>query len=228
MRPNKFWGIFFLLLGKTTASVLAQPVLSWAVADNDPVALLNLNPGSEVNAPLPDQPYTPIVWAVLRGSQDALAVLLKEGADPNTRTEAGVPVLFLAAQAGRLDETQLLLAAGANPLAEDALGGTWLAAAARGPSTNLVKEALMRGISPNKANVLGVTPLLEACQSGNLDTVRLLAEKGADPLQSDYFGRTSLQMAQRADAQELVKFLEPYFQTVPAMKIQSQTTRALR
>ncbi|NNM67742.1 MAG: ankyrin repeat domain-containing protein [Spirochaetales bacterium] len=228
MRLNKFWGIFFLLLGKSTALVLAQPALSWAVADNDPVALLSLTPGPELNTPMLGEPYTPVVWAVLRGSQDALAVLLKEGADPNTRTAAGVPVLFLAAQAGRLDETQLLLAAGANPLLEDALGGTWLAAAAQGPSTDLVKEALARGLSPHQANVLGVTPLLKACQSGNLATVRLLVEKGADPLQSDYFGRTSLQMAKRAAVPELIKFLEPYFQAVPAVKNQSKTTRALR
>jgi ankyrin repeat protein len=226
MRLNTFWGILFFLLGNASGLVLAQPVLSWAVADNDPVALLNLGPGPELNALLLDRPYTPIVWALLRGSQDALAVLLKEGADPNTRTQAGVPVLFLAAEAGRVDETRLLLDAGANPLLEDALGGTWLAAAAQGPSVNLVKEALARGISPNKGNVLGVTPLLKACQNGNLASARLLVEKGADPLQSDYFGRTSLQMAQRANAPELVKFLEPYFKALPAAATQSQTTRA--
>src|SRR5215468_5164993 len=110
---------------------------------------------------------TPLILAARRaGNTRTVQLLLKRGANPTERNEAGVGPVLSAAASGDVETVRLLLDAGAK--ADDF------------PKSN----------KPSAADPASSvrTPLMWASYHNDVRMVRLLLERGADPNQSTYFG----------------------------------------
>jgi ankyrin repeat protein len=124
---------------------------------------------------------TPFMYAVLYCNVDVLGRLLRRGADPNRRNDAGATALMWAASA--LEKTRLLLDHGAQVNAHsDELRTPLMIAAGQPGGTPVVKLLLERGANPNP-NAHPETessPLMEAATAANPAAMTLLMEHGAD------------------------------------------------
>src|SRR5579859_2169995 len=125
---------------------------------------------------------TPLMYAALYGDSDSVRLLLKNGADPNIRNEAGATALMWAVD--DLGKTQLLVEHGADVNARSDDGRTpLLIAAGRFGSAPVVKLLLDRGANPSahSASIDGdITPLSEAASAGDEAVLRMLIDRGAD------------------------------------------------
>jgi ankyrin repeat protein len=126
---------------------------------------------------------TPLHRAALRGDVDAVAALIKAGANVNATNAVGATPLHYAV--GNEPVVELLLGAGANP---NALSGSrftpLFSAAARQDSYGSVKRLLAAGalvdlVSYSEEVGVALTPLTLAVFSGDERTAALLLEHGA-------------------------------------------------
>jgi ankyrin repeat protein len=127
--------------------------------------------------------YTPLYAAASwPGNAAAISLLLKQGADPDTRVETSAPArdlftpVMVAAMRGDAESLERLLAGRAN--------------------VNVQGGAFDR------------TALLWAATTGSEETVELLLNKGADVRARDHLGLTPLQWARRRGDTKIVKLLE--------------------
>jgi len=124
---------------------------------------------------------TPFMYAVLYTDAATLEKLIKQGADPNKRNDAGATALMWAAL--DLEKTRVLLSHGANVNAKSEDNRTPLMVAASRPgNVETVKLLLSRGANPNPtANPAAESsPLLEAALAGDADILQTLLDKGAE------------------------------------------------
>lgn len=151
---------------------------------------------------------TPLHRAALRGDAEAVAALIKSGADVNATNEAGAtPLHYAAGSEGVVD---LLLKAGANPNACSLTRYTPLHSAAARPNAYgsvkrlLAAGALVNAVSYDKLIDLVVTPLTLAAFSAEERTVALLLEHGASTTISN---SAPVAMAVFAGREQIVKLL---------------------
>jgi len=91
--------------------------------------------------------WTPLHYAALYGSDDAVQIILDRGGDPNSRTQSGATPLILAAYS--LEKTRLMVEKGAdvNAKANDGTTPLWVAAGAPG-NERTVRYLLEKGADP--------------------------------------------------------------------------------
>ena len=117
------------------------------------------------------------IRAIKQDNPSRVAALLREGTDPNTRDERGVPMLVMAIQEGSTEAAKAILAAPRldveqlTPTDENAL----MMAALKG-NLDIARTLIGRGAKVNKT---GWSPLHYAATGGNVDMIRLLIERGA-------------------------------------------------
>lgn len=124
---------------------------------------------------------TPFMYAVLYTDTAALEKLIKQGADPNKRNDAGATALMWAAV--DLEKTKVLLAHGADVNVRSGDARTALMVAASRPGgAPVVKLLLAHGANPNPNSNPSVesSPLLEAALAGDAETMKALLDHGAD------------------------------------------------
>ncbi len=124
---------------------------------------------------------TPFMYAVLYAAPATLERLLKQGADPNQRNDAGATALLWAAS--DLTKMRLLLDRGADVNARSSDLRTPLMVAARRPgNVAAVKLLLDRGANPNPNPhpLTESSPLVEAATAGDAAIMEMLLAKGAD------------------------------------------------
>ena len=122
---------------------------------------------------------TPLMYASLYGDSDSVRLLLKSGADPNIRNDAGAAALMWAVD--DLEKSRLLLEHGANANARSEYGQTPLIiAAGRLGSGPVVKLLLDHGANPSEKAPNGETPLLAAASTGDEATLGMLLDHGSD------------------------------------------------
>jgi ankyrin repeat protein len=141
-----------------------------------------------------------LLAAVSEGDENAVADLLREGADPNARysnQEMGQTALILAAGHGETEAVRMLLRAGANANAGDAIGSTALHAAAHKGAVDAIDELLRAGARPSMADRNHWTPILQAAHSGHAEAIRALVRGGAGVEERTHDGATPLIVAAR-------------------------------
>lgn len=119
-------------------------------------------------------------WA--RGEQGgtcSLHILLKAGADLNTRDDKGLTALYWSAQCGNEAAICALVQAGADVHAKDEMGWTALYCSSFHDEAS-VRTLLGAGAEVNASDEEGLTALHLATDEGHATIVQLLVEAGAD------------------------------------------------
>ena len=138
-----------------------------------------------------------LVEAAAARDNDAVTVLMAEGADPSV-------ALIMALQRGRVDALQPLLDNGADPSSKDEDGTPAIVVAAKLGQTESVR-ALTGGVSTlDDVDADNRTALMWAVENGFPEIVSLLIEAGADVDVEDASGRTALVLAEEAGKTEIV------------------------
>lgn len=124
---------------------------------------------------------TPFMYAVLNSDAGTLERLIRQGADPNRRNDAGATALMWASV--DLEKTRVLVGHGAdvNAKSDDARTPLMIAAGRPGGAA-IVKLLLARGANVNPTSNPGAesSPLLEASLAGDAETIAALLDHGAE------------------------------------------------
>ncbi|MEO8681362.1 MAG: ankyrin repeat domain-containing protein [Vicinamibacterales bacterium] len=156
------------------------------------------------------QTASPMADAALRGDQDAVKALLKQGADVGAAQGDGMTALHWAAERGDTEMAELLVYAGANVAAVTRIGlYTPLHIASKSGSAGVVKALLKGGAQVDaKADPSGATPLHLAALAGSAAVVNLLADAKADlNAKENEWGQTPLIFAASANRVEAITAL---------------------
>ena len=124
---------------------------------------------------------SPFMYSVLYADTATVTKLLKLGADPNKRNDAGATAIMWAAR--DLGMTRVLVNHGADVNARSDDHRTALMIASRRPgAVRIVKLLLDKGANPNPNSkpVGESSPLIEALTGGDEEIVKLLIDRGAD------------------------------------------------
>jgi len=151
---------------------------------------------------------TELLNAVLAGDVATAAALLKNGADCNSKNEAGAPVLMLAAGAGNLALVEVLIKADAEVDATDAHGWTALMKALFNYEQNrgfpdVVSELIKAGANIEHQVSYGTRPLMIAAGYGEARVVEVLLAAGVDVGATNEGGRTAKTIAETKDYVEV-------------------------
>lgn len=146
---------------------------------------------------------TPLFYAVMSESVDAVRYLLDRGALVNRVNSVGWTPFALACDSGHVELVLMLLDRGADPSMRGTTGMTALMAASSGRrSRNSDHVAVMRLLIKGRLVPVdatddgGCTALSRACSTGNVERVEvLLVEGSADHSIADNQGRTPMTMA---------------------------------
>jgi ankyrin repeat protein len=148
---------------------------------------------------------TPFMYAVLYTDAPTLERLMKQGADPNKRNDAGATALIWAAL--DLEKTRVLVAHGADVNAKSQEERSPLMVAAGRPGgAPIVEFLLSHGANPNPTSNPGAesSPLFEASLAGDAESLQALLEHGAE---SKQLGGFALAAAAAADCNKCIDLL---------------------
>lgn len=140
--------------------------------------------------------FTPLMSAASRNLKDLLLLLLKHGANPNTKNKLGKTALMIAANKGYADVIDTLIQHGADPNIQDVNGMHAIFYAVDGEYANVVRLLVRYGAHIDLSDYEnGWTPLLRlAClaNNGNARVGAALIDNGANVNHQDKFGQTAL------------------------------------
>ena len=144
----------------------------------------------------------------LRGSGQAVRLLLERGADPNSAGADGTTALHWAARNGDFALVQDLLRAGARADATNRYGVTPLSLACSSGTGRIASLLLASGADPNRLLRGGETALMTASRSGALEATMALIENGADVNHAEEIGgQTALMWASAEGHADVVQVL---------------------
>ena len=137
---------------------------------------------------------TPLMYAAIVGSLDAMKFLIEKGADVNVQNNFGSTALIWSAT--DLAKVRLLIDHGANVNAATKRGRTALLVAAMSDhSADIVKLLKEKGADLRAVDFLKTTPLRAATLGSDTETIRMLIDAGVDVNAADLPGITPLMMA---------------------------------
>lgn len=157
-----------------------------------------------------------LLEAVEAGELSRVQQLVRDGANVNARTRAGLTALSLAVIRGHDAIALWLIQQGASLDARDRSGDRQQQYPGYSPvhyaaiygRTAVLKAMLDQGVSVNLRDRNGYTLLMLASENGHLETVKLLLQRGADPNLRSATGETALDCARRSGNQALVELLQ--------------------
>lgn len=162
----------------------------------------------------PDDSYTPLNFAIIRGKLKVVKSLLEAGASTTARDE-GLPPLHMSLTgksrlvgSQRLAAVKLLLQHGAPVDKKYDFGITPLGRAVNQKDKDLVKTLLENGANPHRAMAAdGLNALHKACAVNAIQIARLLLDHGVDLGRKTPDGRTALHIASSRNRPALVFLL---------------------
>ena len=159
-----------------------------------------------------DEGWTALHYASIRGNENIITSLLKNGADVESRTSGYLTPLYLAAEAGQVKAMRILLALGADvnvySQEDDKMAWTPLHCAAYGGHMDAVKLLLENNAEIKAIADSSYRPLHLAASEGHALTVELLLSYGASiEARCETSKVTPLYLAAREDKVSTVKVL---------------------
>src|SRR5258708_10908901 len=157
---------------------------------------------------------TPLHAATVKGHLEVASLLLKSGADPNSRDIVDRVPLHRVSHGGQLVKVEssleiarLLVNAGAKVNVIDLEGETSLHAAARSGYRDIAELLVESGASLDVRNRYQETQLHLACSNGKLDVLRFLIDGGSDINSRTRLGFIPLHKASRIGHVEAARLL---------------------
>lgn len=155
-------------------------------------AALAVSRVSRASAPSGSASSAALLAAAAAGDADAVAVALRQGADLETRDDAGRTALILAATHDRLDVARLLVALGADPDTQDAQqDSAWLVTGVTG-SVAMLEALLPARPDLRLRNRFGGVSVIPASERGHVDYVRRVVQTGININHVNNLGWTAL------------------------------------
>lgn len=160
-------------------------------------------------ADLPPDQYnnTPLAGAAMRCRDDAVKLLIKNGASLEPGFEGANPPLIAATWRGCNSVIEILVSNGADVDVLDDGGGTALLVAASAGQAETARLLVGHGADVDHPDSRGWTPLIWAARSDSSEITRLLLSKGASPDAANNNGVTPLIMAAREGQAESAELL---------------------
>lgn len=188
-------GFLSVLIG--LSSLLAEEPINArfydAIRANDLPRLRSLIREGAVNA-RDRRGETPLQYAAVVGSLDAMNLLVEAGADVNGQNDFGATALLWSAT--DLAKVKLLVGHGADVNAASKRGRTPLLIAAMSDgSAEVIRYLLDHGADAKAADFLKTTALRAATLGNDTNTIRMLIDAGVDVNAADLPGITPLMMA---------------------------------
>ncbi|KAK1248783.1 hypothetical protein MKX08_007003 [Trichoderma sp. CBMAI-0020] len=167
--------------------------------------------------------YTPFIWAVNKGHEAIVQLLLEKGADVEAKEMRGQTPLSIAVERGDKAIIQLLLEKGANVEAKDRRGYTPLLLAIGRGDKAIIQLLLKKGADVEAKEMFDPAPLIIAVARGDKAIVQLLLEKGADVEAKEMRGQTLLSIAVERGDKAIIQLLLKKGADIEAKDIISQT-----
>jgi ankyrin repeat protein len=141
---------------------------------------------------------TPLHYAAVYGSTEAIRIILEAGGDPNARNKTEATPLMYAAW--NLERTRLLVEKGGEVNAKASNGSTALSVALAVPGNEAtVRFLIAKGADPKVRSPGGVDYLERSAGRQDASIVSMFLEKGLDPHRADDSGGTALLDSLRCD-----------------------------
>ena len=170
-----------------------------------PAAAMLLDAGADPNIPT-DEKQTALSWAAAEGSDESIALLLKQPSiELDVSDKIGQTPLLRAADAGHAKCIRMLLEKGANVKHADHKGRTALALASSKGHKVVAKLLLKNNAEINKQDGRGNTSLALAAEKGHDAVVRVLLESGADADLADEDEETPFEKARDRHMDEVAR-----------------------
>ena len=193
-RLRNLLGVFVAVAFSSAAASRTIEDIDRAIRSNDLTNLRQLVQSPDAANICDGLKATPLHYAAIYGSLEALQFLLDKGADPNAFNQAGATPLILAAWS--FERARLLVEHGAAVSVATTHGITpLLVAAAASGNVRTVRYLLDKGADLRTHDADGEDALTRAALSSDVDTLKLLLDRGADPKHADTFGYTALMNA---------------------------------
>jgi ankyrin repeat protein len=191
-------------LGNPIASErLAEAVSHGTVKE---VQLL-VDEGADVDSLNPRFGDNPLMLAIREGHPATVRILLKAGANPDSKGGEKKTVLMLAAEKNQLEIVRELIDYDAAVDLADQNEMTALMHAAREGRAEVVRELIACGAAVNLADQNGMTALMRAAREGHPDVVRILIAAKAEEGSKDHNHMTALDHARRRHRDDIVEIL---------------------
>jgi ankyrin repeat protein len=154
---------------------------------------------------------TPLARATLQGQIQAVALLIRNGADPSIPNDNGDLPLYLATSNGQAVIAGILLHKSPQAV-KDAnwttkIGQPLIVIATEQGFDQIVKTLLDFGADPNQFDHLENTPLNIAAEQGRYALSNLLVQSGADPNHANIMGTTPIAAAAKNGHNEVANLL---------------------
>jgi ankyrin repeat protein len=142
--------------------------------------------------------WTPLHFAALYGSMDAVRIILEAGGDANARNRSQATPLILGAYS--FDKTRLMVEKGGDVNAKASEGSTplWVASGAPG-NEKTVRYLIEKGANVREIRANGSDYLIRAAEYQDPSIIRLLLDQGLDPHRANKAGNTGLDNAITCD-----------------------------
>ena len=149
---------------------------------------------------------TPLIWAAIRGNDQACAALLDHKANVNADSLFGGPLEF-AVMNGSPKTVKLLIDRGARLSEKRSDKITALMGVADSGSADILRLLLPLKPDINAADLTGATALTHAARRGRTEVVQALLDAAAEVNTADSFGRTPLMYAAQNGYPDAVRAL---------------------
>ncbi|KAK2771177.1 ankyrin repeat protein [Colletotrichum kahawae] len=150
-----------------------------------------------------------VACAERTGNASIMRLLLDKGANVNSCSPAGFPILYYATQRRDVEMVGLLVEKGANvnTINPNEYSSTTLQQAVYERWKEGVELLLAHGADPNLRDRTGSTALLHAVRQHWKEGVELLLAHGADPNLRDHYERAALNIASQAGDTDIARML---------------------
>ncbi len=151
-----------------------------------------------------------LILAAEKSDLLAMEILLRRGADPDSKTSDGITALMYASEKGNADAVQMLLENGADPNIKPYYAPTALISSSKRGSYEVSAILLEYGSLIDDKDENDLTALMYSAAYNFSDLTELYLNNGADPSVKDGFGSDALIIASYYGSYESAKALLDY------------------